>query len=214
MKNSISENLATIASSPTTVLTLIGVVVLILGLIRMKKVQFNARIMAHIGLAVALAVILHTFHLYKMPQGGSITLGCMLPILLMAIYYGTEVGFLTGFLYGLINLLQNPYILHPIQVLFDYLLPFMALGFAGYFSNRVFIGTIIGITARFVCHYISGIVFFASYTPQGMSPYLYSLMFNASYLVPECIICLILMKFLPIKRIKQTIVSNQNDHKF
>ncbi|MDF2569655.1 MAG: putative proton-coupled thiamine transporter YuaJ [Sporomusa sp.] len=205
MKASINENLISIVSSPTTVLTLIGVVVLIIGLIRMKKVQFNARIMAHIGLAIALAVILHAFQLYKMPQGGSVTLGSMLPILLMAVYYGPEVGVLTGFLYGIVNLIQNPYILHPIQVLFDYPLPFMALGVAGYFKDRILVGTISGISVRFICHYISGIVFFASYAPKGMSPYLYSLIFNASYLVPECIICIILMRILPVKRIEQTV---------
>ncbi|HWR43780.1 energy-coupled thiamine transporter ThiT [Sporomusa sp.] len=205
MKASISENVVTVISSPTTVLTLVGVVVLLIGLIKMKKVQFNARIMAHIGLAIALAAILHAFQLYKMPQGGSVTLGSMLPILLMAVYYGPEVGFLTGFVYGIVNLIQSPYILHPIQVLFDYPLPFMALGLAGYFKDRMVVGTIAGISARFICHYISGIVFFASYAPKGMSPYLYSLVFNASYLVPECIICLILMRVLPVKRIEETI---------
>ncbi len=209
MKASISENLVTVIASPTTVLTLVGVVILILGLIRMKKIEFNARIMAHIGLAIALAAILHAFTLYKMPQGGSVTLGSMLPILLMAVYYGPEVGFLTGFLYGIVNLIQSPYILHPIQVLFDYPLPFMALGLAGYFKDNMLVGTVNGICARFLCHYISGIVFFASYAPKGMSPYLYSLVFNASYLVPECIICLILIKVLPVKHIEQAINFTQ-----
>lgn len=205
MKASFSDNLITIASSPTTIVTLIGVVILIIGLIRMKKVEFSVRVMAHVGLAVALAAILHTISLYKMPQGGSITLGSMLPILLMAVFYGTEVGLLTGFIYGIVNLIQSPFILHPVQVLFDYPLPFMALGLAGYFKDNLLAGTLAGIFTRFVCHYISGIVFFASYAPAGMSPYLYSLIFNAAYLVPEGIICLILLRIIPVKRIEQTI---------
>ncbi|HWR07445.1 energy-coupled thiamine transporter ThiT [Sporomusa sp.] len=209
MKPSISENILTVIASPTTMLTLVGVVALLIGLIKMKKVQLNARVMAHIGLAIALAAILHAFQLYKMPQGGSVTLGSMLPILLMAVYYGPEVGFITGFVYGIVNLIQSPYILHPLQVLFDYPLPFMALGLAGYFKDKIVIGTITGIFARFICHYISGIVFFASYAPQGMSPYLYSLVFNASYLVPECVICLILMRMLPVKRMKELIRFGQ-----
>lgn len=203
------ENLVTVASSPTTVLTLCGVSALIIGLIKMKKVEFNAKIMSHIGLAIALAAILHTVTLYKMPQGGSITLGSMVPILLMSFYYGSEVGFLTGFLYGIVNLIQSPFILHPVQVLFDYPLPFMALGLAGYFKDRLLLGTIVGIFARFICHYISGIVFFASYAPKGMSPYLYSMIFNASYLVPECIVCLVLMRVLNVKRIEQMIKLTQ-----
>lgn len=44
--------------------------------------------------------------------------GHVLPIMLIAFAYGPEVGFLAGFAYGILNLLLNPYILHPVQVLF------------------------------------------------------------------------------------------------
>ena len=87
---------------------------------------------------MALATILDMFKLTKLPNGGSVTLGAMVPIILMALLYGPEVGFLTGFLYGLIKLILGPYILHPLQVLFDYPLPFMALGLAGYFKTTKF----------------------------------------------------------------------------
>ncbi|SMD05470.1 energy-coupled thiamine transporter ThiT [Sporomusa malonica] len=205
MKGNFVDNISTIVASPTTLLTLGGVILLVVALLRMKKVTFNARMMAHIGLALALAAILHAFKLYHMPQGGSVTLGSMIPILLMAFFYGPAFGYLTGFLYGLINLIQDPYILHPIQVLFDYPLPFMALGLAGYFKDRYLVGTVVGIVGRFIFHYISGIVFFASYAPPGVSPYLYSFLFNASYLSMECIVCVVIMRMLPIKRIEMTI---------
>lgn len=205
MKGTFVDNLSTIAASPTTILILVGVILLVVALMRMKKVNFSARMMAHIGLALALAAILHAFKLYHMPQGGSVTLGSMIPILLIAFFYGAETGYLTGFLYGMINLIQDPFILHPVQVLFDYPLPFMALGLAGYFKGRYLVGTVVGIIARFLFHFISGIVFFASYAPQGVSPYLYSFLFNASYLGVECIICLVLMRVLPIERIEMTI---------
>ncbi len=205
MKGNLLDNIATIAASPTTLLTLGGLILLIVALLRMKRVAFTARLISHIGLALALAAILHAFKLYHMPQGGSVTLGSMIPILLMAFFYGPQVGYLTGFLYGLINLIQDPYILHPIQVLFDYPLPFMALGLAGYFKGRYLAGTAVGIIGRFLFHYISGIVFFASYAPAGVSPYLYSFVFNASYLSVECIVCIIIMRMLPIERIEMTI---------
>ncbi len=205
MKGNLVDNIATIAASPTTLLTLGGLILLVVALLRMKKVAFSARLISHIGLALALAAILHAFKLYHMPQGGSVTLGSMIPILLMAFFYGPQVGYLTGFLYGLINLIQDPYILHPVQVLFDYPLPFMALGLAGYFKGRYLAGTAVGIIGRFLFHYISGIVFFASYAPAGVSPYLYSFVFNASYLSVECIVCIIIMRMLPIERIEMTI---------
>lgn len=60
----------------------------------------------------------------------------MVPILLLTFAYGKEIGFLTGFLYGLISLITDPFILHPIQMLFDYPLPYLAIGLAGYFRNN------------------------------------------------------------------------------
>lgn len=205
MNGNLLDNLATIAASPTVLLTLGGVILLVAALLRMKKITCNARLMSHIGLALALAAILHAFKLYHMPQGGSVTPGSMIPILLMAFFYGPEVGYLTGFLYGMINLIQDPFILHPVQMLFDYPLPFMALGLAGYFKGRYLTGAAVGIMGRFIFHYLSGIVFFASYAPPTVSPYLYSFLFNASYLSIEFIVCVIIMRLLPIERIEMTI---------
>ncbi len=171
-------------------------------LLRIRRIPLTTRLMTHVGLAVALAAVLHMVRLYQMPQGGSITPGSMLPLLLVAMWHGPEAGFLAGFLFGFVNLMQGPYILHPVQVLFDYPLPFMALGLAGYFPARPYLGAAVGVAGRFLCHYLSGVVFFASYAPPGMSPYWYSFVFNATYLVPELAVCLVVLKMLPLARIK------------
>ena len=195
------ENVTTILEHPASIFMLVGLVVLILAFVYMKKITINTRMIVHIGLMLALTVILHNIRLYHMPQGGSITLGAMIPILLIALRYGPVGGYLAGFVYGLINLIQDPYILHPVQVLFDYPLPYMALGLAGYFKERIFLGTIVATCGRFVCHFISGVVFFGSYAPEGVSPYWYSMVFNATYLIPELIICLVILRVLPVKRL-------------
>lgn len=205
MESWFMDKMTAILASPTSIAALAALMIFIFALLRVKKITLTTRMITHIGLALALAAVLHAVRIYHLPQGGSITLGSMIPILLIALYYGAEVGYLTGFLYGMINLIQDPFILHPVQVLFDYPLPFMALGLAGYFKERMMLGTTIAVSGRFICHFLSGVVFFASYAPPGMSPYLYSLVFNGSYLVPELVICLLIMRVLPVKRLEMTI---------
>lgn len=210
MEAAFSKNIAMIFEQTTSVFALAAVVALIFAFAYIKKVKLNTQMMVHISLMVALTVILHTFRLYHMPQGGSVTLGAMIPLLLIAFRYGPIVGYLAGFVYGLFNLLQDPYILHPIQVLFDYPLPYMALGLAGYFKDRMLLGAIVGSCGRFICHFISGVVFFASYAPSGTSPYWYSFVFNATYLLPELMICLFILRVLPVKRLLLQMRNSEN----
>lgn len=210
MEAAFSKNIAMIFEQSTSVFALVAMVALILAFAYIKKVKLNTSMMVHIGLMLALTVILHTFRLYHMPQGGSVTLGAMIPLLLIAFRYGPVVGYLAGFTYGLLNLLQDPYILHPVQVLFDYPLPYMALGLAGYFKDQMLLGAIIGSCGRFICHFISGVVFFASYAPPGTSPYWYSLVFNATYLLPELMICVLILRVLPVKRLLLQMRNSEN----
>lgn len=210
MEATFYSKITMILGQPASIFTLVGLVFLLLAFIYIKKIRLNTRMIVHIGLMLALTVILHTFRLYHMPQGGSVTLGGMIPLLLIAFRYGPAVGYLSGFSYGLINLIQDPFILHPIQVLFDYPLPYMAIGLAGYFKDRILIGAIVGICGRFICHFISGSVFFASYAPVDMSPYWYSFVFNATYLIPEMIICLIILRTMPVNRILSQMKNSEH----
>jgi thiamine transporter len=198
---SIPQNLTEILKHPTSLFALLAVILLILAAIKIKKIKFNTSIVVQIGVALALATVLKIFRIYHFPQGGSVTLGSMIPILILAFFYGPEVGFLTGFLYGIISLILGPYILHPVQVLFDYPLPFMAIGLAGYFRDKKILGTIVAVFARFICHFISGVVFFGSFAPKGMSTYLYSLTINGPFMAVEGGICIVIMAFLPMKQL-------------
>lgn len=188
-------------TSPTSVLALLGVLALILGMLRVRRIEFSIHLIVNIALMLGLAIILHQIRLYHMPQDGSITLGGMVPLLLLAYRYGPGIGALGGFLFGLINMIQDPYILHPVQVLFDYPLPYMAMGLAGLFPQRILPGTALAFFTRLICHVISGVVFFASFAPAGQSPLVYSLIFNGTYLVPEFIICTVILRLLPLERL-------------
>lgn len=158
----------------------------------------DTRVLTEAALAIALAFVLGLITLFRMPLGGSISLE-MVPLILLAVRQGWKVGVLAGAAYGLLNLAVSPIILHPIQVLFDYPLPFAALGLAGLFNPTIrgaIVGTIVAVLARFAFHFVSGVVFFAAYAPEGWNPLIYSAAYNAAYLVPSLIVALIAVPVL------------------
>lgn len=207
-----SEKITEITKNPTVIFALLGVLLLIFALLKIRKIQFNTRMITLIGVSLALATVLQLIIIFKLPQSGSVTAGSMVPIILIALFYGPEVGFLTGFLFGIINFIVSPFALHPVQVLFDYPLPFMAIGIAGYFRNfkikGILSGVVIAMFARFACHFISGVVFFGSYAPEGTSVYLYSFLYNGSYMGAEAIITCVIIALIPLKRIGATHVAS------
>ena len=197
----LGENFRTLFSNPLTLVTLLGFAILLIAFIKFKSLKFDSKLIARIGLAIALAFILDMLKIYRLPNGGgSISLGSMIPIMLISFIYGPSIGLFTGFIFGVFKLILDPYILNPIQVLFDYPLPFMAVGVAGFFKNK-YLGATVGMVLRFVCHFISGVVFFGSYAPSGISPIIYSLAVNGFAVGGELLICLILLAFLPIERL-------------
>lgn len=199
--NSLQDNLKEIFSNPLSLATLFALITLILIFIKIKKVKLDTKIIARIGIALALATILHFIKIVDLPNGaGSINLGSMLPIIVISFIYGPQIGMLTGFLFGVIYLLISPYILHPLQVLFDYPLPFMAIGLAGYFKNKKYLGIFIAMSIEFFFHFISGYLFFGQYAPEGWSPALYSLIVNVSVVYGNLLIVLILFKALPFNK--------------
>ena len=85
--------------------------------------------------ALALAYLTSYIKLFEMPWGGSVTLFSMLFIVLIANWYGVKTGILVGFAYGIIQFIQEPYVLTFFQVCCDYILAFAALGVAGFFAK-------------------------------------------------------------------------------
>ena len=88
-------------------------------------------------------------------------------------------------------------------MLFDYPLAFGSLGLAGiaYVLTKnkgksgygsVLLGVSLAIMGRLIFHVLSGVVFFAEYAGD-QNPWIYSIVYNATYLVPELIISLIVM---------------------
>lgn len=171
----------------------------------------RVRMLTEGGIMLALAVILSHITLFQMPQGGSVSLGGMLPLLLFALRWGTGPGIFVGIIYGLLDFLIKPYFFSVAQVLLDYPISFGMLGLAGlgrdvYRRNRsllaVLVYSSIGIFGRYLGAVASGYVFFHSYTPPGMNPLWYAITYNASYLLPDAILAafLLVLIFRPVMR--------------
>ena len=196
------ELLTQLMKVPSAALCLFALFFLLVALLKIKQVRLSVSMAASSGLMLAMAVILTAFPFYRMPNGGSVTLGGMLPLFFISFAYGPEVGMLAGFAYSLMNLVMAPYILHPVQVLFDYPLPFMALGLAGCFPRHHMAGITAAVAVRLFLPFSFGllVVFWAVIAPAGTSIYLYSFVTNLTYLLPNLVICLVFYRLLPVER--------------
>ena len=101
----------------------------------MKK--FSTKILTEAAVMIALSIVLGRFKIFEMPQGGSITLGQMIPLLFFAIRHGAGYGIIVGAVYGVLDMLLGGYIYTPIQAILDYPLAFGLLGLAGCFSKQI-----------------------------------------------------------------------------
>lgn len=174
-----------------------------------------------VALAFVLDYVANIYSGWFWPFGGSISIS-LVPLAIIAFRYGWVAGFLSGFTMGLLQLLTGAYIMHPIQVLFDYPLPYAVLGFAGFFASKVnavevgrrslyiWLATGIGSIARLVCHIISGVVFFADYAPEGMNPVVYSVGYNTPFVLASYILSAIILVIL-YKRYANQLVRIQKE---
>ncbi|MCL2025136.1 MAG: energy-coupled thiamine transporter ThiT [Coriobacteriia bacterium] len=162
------------------------------------------RILAEMGLCIALFAILQYFSI-QLPInlfGGSVHLA-MVPIVVLALLRGPWVGLAVGALCGCVDLMIDPYISHPVQAVLDYPVAYAMVGSAGFLAPlfRRFmdarktgvalavagVAALLGGFLRFVVHFISGIIFFGSFAPEGQNVWVYSILYNASYLLPSLV---------------------------
>ncbi|MDI6861304.1 MAG: energy-coupled thiamine transporter ThiT [Caldisericia bacterium] len=186
--------------SNPTVHTIIMVIMIILsalflGIVLRRKERLTSRQIAEIGLALALSTILSEIKISGFwAQGGSVTAASLVPIMIIAFRYGGKIGLTVAIIHGLIQLIIGPYVVHPIQLLLDYPIAFGMVGLCGFFPKNKILGITIGLLGRFLMHFISGIIYFAQYAPEGWNPAYYSFIYNISYIAPEIIISIIVFK--------------------
>ena len=168
-----------------------------------KKDVNNTRALVYGAVAVALSFALSYARLFKLPQGGSVTFASLLPLMIYCMMFGTRRGLLVCLVYGTLQALQDPYIIHPMQFLLDYPLAFGLIGVSGIFveknlfKNKIVgfvLGAVLAVGLRYACHVCSGVFAFADYfywDSELMSKYdsaaVYSLAYNSFALVDMAI---------------------------
>lgn len=190
----------------------IVVVLLVMGIMLTKKSQWTTRRLAYAAMCIAIAFVLSCIKLFRMPQGGSVTPAAMLPLILFCMACGPVQGLAVGCAFGLLQLIEDPYVIHPVQLILDYpaaygamcvaclanLLPEKAKRF------RLPLGVALGYVARLVMAVLSGVIFFAEYAGD-QNVILYSLGYNAAYLAPEMGIAVLISLIPGMARLVETI---------
>lgn len=143
------------------------------------------------ALAIALSLAFSYVKFWRMPQGGSITLED-LPLMLFALRHGLRFGIGAGMVSGLLQLVLGGYVVHPLQALLDYPLAFGALGLAALMPRPLWLGMALASAGRFGCHVLSGVLFFGSYAPEGTPVWIYSAIYNGSFILPSLILSVVL----------------------
>lgn len=166
------------------------------------------RVLAEVAIFSAIALVFDKFPLFTMPQGGSVSL-VMLPILLLSLRHGWQIGLVTGGIVGTIQLFYGGYFLNIFQVFLDYALSYAGIGLAGLLAPLltkhkdlrqaaliISLSGLLGGSIRLLATFLSGIIFYADYATPGMPVWLYSFTYNISYILPSTAIASILLILL------------------
>ncbi len=179
-----------------TLITMVVLVAIMIGMSISRK-TWTAKSLAYAALSIALSFVLSYVKMFEMPQGGSVTLASMLPIMLFSAAYGIGPGLLAGAAYGLLQYLQGGYFVHPVQFLLDYPLAFSLIGLAGLYkvlpkswqSWSLYACMVLGALGRALSATLAGILYWET------APWA-SLVYNGTYLIPDTLICILVAIFV------------------
>ena len=182
-----------------------------------EKKKMTAKQLAFCAMAMALAFVTSYIKIFRMPWGGSVTL-CSMPFIVLAAYwYGVKTGVFVGLAYGILQFIQEPYVLSFFQVCCDYILAFAALGAAGIFAKRsggLVKGYIAAVLARGAFHALGGYLYWMDYMPDNFPQSLksiYPIAYNYSFLLAEAVMTVIIISIPAVSgalnQVKKTAVS-------
>lgn len=167
------------------------VIMVVMWFVGDKRKMSDTRSIVYGAISIALSFALSYAKLFKLPQGGSVTFASLLPLMVYCCMFGTRRGLVVCTIYGVLQALQDPFIIHPMQFLLDYPLAFGLIGVSGIFMEKgVFkekkivaflLGGIIAVVLRYACHVCSGVFAFADYADLDKygSAIVYSMAYNS-----------------------------------
>ena len=179
------------------------------------------------AMLIAMATVLSYFTFGQWPYGGSITLGSMIPIVLISLKYPFAWSALTALAYSLIQMMQGFYappveniVNYTLMILLDYVIAFGVLSLAGpifrHMSQnhsvrvRIMSAAVTCFILRFVCHFISGLIIWGYYAPEGQPVWIYSLVYNGPYMLAESVIGGVILFFSGKMLLELFIQKNPN----
>lgn len=187
----------------------LGIILFLLGAAltgKGRRQKMATKQLVFCAAALALAFVTSYIKLFQMPWGGSVTLCSMLFIVLIANWYGVRTGLLVGLAYGILQFIQEPYVLSLFQVCCDYVLAFAALGVAGFFSksrNGLLKGYIAAVIARGAFHALGGYLYWMDYMPDNFPKSLtavYPIVYNYSFLLVEAVITIVVISIPAVSK--------------
>lgn len=158
------------------------------------------------AIMLALGFILSLLKIIDMPFGGSVTVFSMLPVIIIAYRYGTAWGLLVGFTASLLQMLSGLKNLTygtsagavVAIILLDYVVAFAAMGLGGIFRGRIkdqgvsiAAGAFAACLVRYICHTVVGCTVWAGVSIPTSDGLLYSMIYNAAYMIPETVITVV-----------------------
>lgn len=183
----------------------------------MKNTANRIRTICEMGIFAALGFVLDELQGLifggVFPSGGSIGFA-MIAVLIIAYRRGLLPALGTGLIMGLFDIATKAYVLHPAQVLLDYILPYTLVGLAGLFkplfdesNSRNFkmvwliVGTVVGGLLKFASHYLAGVIYWGdpeyfAWNLNWMNKFLYSFVYNIAFVGPSIVLTAALLVVL------------------
>ena len=175
------------------------------------KQTMRTRKMVEAALLISLATVLSVLKIAELPYGGSITLASMFPILLLSYRHGVRWGLGGGLVYGVLQQLLGLNNLSyfttwqsVLAIIFlDYIIAFAVVGLGGLFRRAVqkqnlalAAGGVFVCALRYLCHVVSGATVWAGLSIPDGAAIAYSLIYNATYMIPETIVLVAVAYYL------------------
>ena len=188
---------------------------------RKDRKGFDSRTISYAAVCIAMSFALSYLAPIHLPYGGSVTIASLLPLMIYSYMFGVRKGVFAGAIYGLLQVIQDPWILHPAQLLLDYPIAFAGIGLAGMFRGvekfrkmpqvSFLLGALVGSAIRYLAHLFAGVFAFGQFAADyGFdSDWLYSLTYN-SFVFADIAIAIVVGIFVFSSKSFMTVVDRYN----